>query len=223
VAPDWNGRPWQEEDQNMRTSELPGLRPRLALAVAVALLLGLPACSINVKKADNGEDKKVDIETPVGGIHVSKGADVRDTGLPVYPGAREKQTTKNGEEKSANVNIAGPGFGLKVVAVEFLSDDAPEKVVAYYRDQLKRFGSVLECHTNNNDPLGNYDINEGHDKKKPSNELRCDHDNAGRNLELKVGTEDNQHVVSIKPQDNGKGTDFALVYVQTHGGKKDMI
>jgi hypothetical protein len=207
----------------MRTSELPSHNTRLALAAAAAVLLVLPACSINVKKADNGEDKKVDIETPVGGIHVRKGADVRDTGLPVYPGAREKPVTKSGEEKSANVNINGPGFGLKVVAVEFLSADAPEKVVAYYRDQLKRYGSVLECHTNNDDPLGNYDIHERHDGKKDSNELRCDHDNAGKNLELKVGTQDNQHIVSIKPQDNGNGTDFALVYVQTRGGKKDMI
>ena len=195
---------------------------RFALALVVAVLLILPACSINVKKADNGEDKKVDIETPVGGIHVSKGADVRDTGLPVYHGSREKPTTKSGEDKSANVNIAGPGFGLKVVAIEFLSDDAPEKVAAYYKDQLKRYGNVLECHTDSDDPA-HVDIHKGHDGKNNSNELRCDHGNSGKNLELKVGTEDNQHIVSIKPQDGGKGTDFALVYVQTRGGKKDMI
>jgi hypothetical protein len=32
---------------------------------------------------------------------------------------------------------------------------------------------------------------------------------------LKVGTKSNQHIVSVKP--NGKGTDFALVYVRTRG------
>ena len=41
------------------------------IAVAVALLL-LPACSVNVKKGENGEDKKVDIHTPVGDIKVDK-------------------------------------------------------------------------------------------------------------------------------------------------------
>ena len=51
----------------------------------------LPACSINVKKEQNGQDKQVDINTPVGGIHVSKGADAADVGLAVYPGARLKQ------------------------------------------------------------------------------------------------------------------------------------
>jgi hypothetical protein len=34
-----------------------------------------------------------------------------------------------------------------------------------------------------------------------------------------VGTEQNQHVVSIKPADNGKGSDFGLVYIQMRGGK----
>ena len=46
---------------------------------------------------------------------------------------------------------------------------------------------------------------------------------AARRLELKVGTKDNQHIVSISPQDKGKGTDFALVFVQTRGGSKDTI
>ena len=56
--------------------------------IAVVALLLLPACSVNVKKGENGEDKKVDIHTPVGDIKVDKEADARDTGLPVYPGAR---------------------------------------------------------------------------------------------------------------------------------------
>ncbi|HUC30478.1 MAG TPA: hypothetical protein VMR80_12860, partial [Candidatus Acidoferrum sp.] len=52
---------------------------------AIALVSG---CSVNVKKQDNGQDKQVDINTLVGGIHVSKQADVSDVGIAVYPGAR---------------------------------------------------------------------------------------------------------------------------------------
>ena len=44
----------------------------MCFACAISLLV-LAACSINVKKEKNGEDKQVDINTPVGGIHVSKG------------------------------------------------------------------------------------------------------------------------------------------------------
>ena len=194
------------------------------VAFALAGLLVLPACSVNVRKGANGEDKKVDIETPVGAIHVDKGADVRDTGLAVYPGAKQKAESNDGEEKSANVNISSGLFGLKVVAIEYLSDDPPEKIAAYYRDQLKHFGAVLECHTSNrHGDAGDVKVHLGKDgDKNSSNQLSCGNDN-GKTLELKVGTKQNQHIVAISPQDAGKGTDFALVFVQTRGGDRDTI
>src|SRR5580704_2422048 len=105
----------------------------LALGFATLASLLLPACSVNVKKEQNGEDKQVDIDTPVGGIHVSKDANVADVGLVVYPGARLKQNDHDGNDKSANVNISSFGFGLKVVALEYESDDSPDKLIAYYR------------------------------------------------------------------------------------------
>jgi hypothetical protein len=173
------------------------------LALAATLLLA--ACSVNVKKSDNGEDKKVDIETPFGGIHVKNDADVRDTGLPVYPGARLKAKSNSDDEKTANVDISTSAFGLKVVALEYETSDAPAKVIAYYKDQLKKYGTVLECHTQGRDH--NYDDD--------SEQLKCEGDNTGKNTELKVGTKSNQHIVSIDPQD--KGSDFALVYVRIRG------
>jgi hypothetical protein len=193
-------------------------RDRVAWAVVVGMIVFVAACRVNVKKSESGEDKKVDIETPVGAIHVNKGVDVRDTGLLVYPGAQEKKTGNEGG--SANVNIASSFFGLKVVAIEYLSDDPPEKVAAYYKDQLKKYGAILECHTGNAHKYpSDVDVKVGDEKDK---KLSCEHD-YGSTLELKVGTKDNQHVVSISPQDKGKGTDFALVFVQTRGGSKDTI
>src|SRR5437773_5510768 len=91
------------------------------LTVIAVLLLVLPGCSINVKKGEQGEDKRVDIQTPVGGIHVSKDADEGDVGLPVYPGGRKKEKDEDGEEKAANFNISAGRFGLKVSAIEFES------------------------------------------------------------------------------------------------------
>ena len=189
----------------------------LVLAAAFVALLVLAACSVNVKKDKSGEEKKVDIETPLGGIHVSKNADVRDVGLSVYPGARLKEKEENGGEKSANVNFSALGFGLKVVAVEYESDDPPAKLIAYYKDQLKKYGKVLECHTSAHG--GDMNVHAGEHDSHESQELRCEGDSSGKNVELKVGTEDNQHIVSVEPK--GKGSEFALVYVQTHG--KDTI
>ena len=203
--------------RNLRESKT----PILVCALALMALLLLPACSVNVKKDERGQDKNVDIQTPVGGIHVSKDADARDVGLPVYPGARPKEQ-KGNDGSSANVNMNWGPFGLKVIALGFVTDDAPDKVAAFYRDKLKSFGNVLECHTDKGDP-GDLDVNFGDKPDKGSQELKCGPNN-GKNLELKVGTKDNQHLVSIRPQESGAGTYFALVYVRAHGDKdKDTI
>lgn len=179
------------------------------------LLLTLFACSINVKKEPDGQDKQVDINTPVGGIHVSKAARADDVGLPVYPGARPKPNDDSGNDKSANVNISGFGYGVKVVALQYESDDAPSKLVAFYKDQLKKYGSVLECHTS-----GHMDFDADMDNSgKHSRELTCVGEK-GNNTELRVGTRDNQHIVAVEPQ--GKGATFSLVYVRTHGKEADI-
>jgi hypothetical protein len=173
-----------------------------AIMVAIAVTT---ACSVSVKKDNNGQDKNVDINTPFGGIHVNENADPRDTGLPVYSGARLKKKDDSGNEKSANVNISTSAFGLKVVAVEYESDDAPNKIIAYYKNELKKYGNVLECRTE-----GEHYAYEG-----DSEELKCQGNNRGKTVELKVGTKSNQHIVAINPQ--GKGSGFALVYVRTRG------
>lgn len=185
------------------------------IVLGCALCLTVLACSVNVRKGAQDEDKNVDIKTPVGDLHVGKDVDARDTGLAVYPGARKKDKKDDGEENGANVNIATSLFGLKVVALEYVSDDPPGKVAEFYKDQLrKKFGKVVECRTEKRgDEFG--DLNFGKDEDdKQSNELKCE-ESHGNNIELKVGTKDNQHIVAIEPKD--KGTDFALVYVQTRG------
>jgi hypothetical protein len=186
-------------------------RAVVAAAGAVILIALLPGCSVNVKKEPNGQDKQVDIKTFGGGIHVSNDAEATDTGLAVYPGARLKPKSSSGDNKSANVNLSGFGYSLKVVALEYESDEAPAKILAFYREQLKKYGNVLECHTRGLD----LDMKMGsHDGKSDSNELTCEGDH-GTNVELKVGKKDDQHIVAVEPE--GKGSSFSLVYVRTHG------
>jgi hypothetical protein len=193
------------EVQYMRTSRV--LETKF-LVFAVAILCFLPACKVNVKKDANEKDKRVDINTPIGGIHVSKGIDPRDLGLAVYPGARAKKDSEN--QKGANVHISTPYFGWKVVAQEYESDDPADKLVTFYSEQLKKYGNVIECHGKWKGKDGN--VNVSHNSGKKSGELTCDKDNSGDSIELKVGTEDNQHLVAIEPQ--GKGCKFALVRVE---------
>jgi hypothetical protein len=173
------------------------------------ILVSLSACSINVKKQKDGQDKQVDINTPMGGIHVSNDVNPTDVGIAIYPGARLKQKDLNGDNKSANVNISGFGYGLKVVALEYESDASPAKIVDYYKDQLKKYGDVLVCHTTHLDV--NADMKE---LNKGSDHLSCE-GTAGVNVELKVGSKENQHIVAVEPE--GNGSSFSLVYVRTHG------
>jgi hypothetical protein len=191
----------------MRIPKKRTVETRLAIALAFMVCLTVLACSVNVKKDSSGKEKKVDIETPIGSIHVDKGADVRDTGLAVYPGARVKPKQSSNDDKDANVDLSFLGYGLKVVAIEYQSGDAPDKVIAYYKDQLKKYGNVLECHTTGH----NVQMN----PKDDSKELTCD-SHSGKTVELKVGTQENQHVVAVDP--DGTGSSFALVYVHTNKG-----
>jgi hypothetical protein len=193
----------------------------LATLASLAAFLLLAACDVNVKKEANGNDKQVDINTPVGGFHVSQQANASDVGLAVYPGSRLKQKDSDGSDKSANVNISGFGFGIKVVALNYESDDAPVKILSFYKDQLKKYGSVLECHVSGFNVNSDFDSHDSKDddSKSNSNDLTCEGEH-GNNVELKVGKKDDQHIVEVEPE--GKGSSFSLVYVRTHGKNADI-
>jgi hypothetical protein len=149
-------------------------------------------------------------------MHVGKDADARKAGLPLYPGARPKVEKDN---DPLNFGILTETFGLKLVVAKYESDDGPAKVIDFYRDKLKKYGKVLECHSQKHG--GDVDVHEDDKDSKGSKELKCEQD-SGPVTELKVGTEDNQHVVAVEPRDSGKGSTFALVYVHTRGKRGDI-
>jgi len=171
----------------------------VSAVVSIALLFALSACS--VQKEKEGDNENVKIQTPMGALNVETNADPKDAGIALYPDAKPSPKSE-GDHNSANVNIASSLFGLKVVALEYVSDDSPEKVTEFYKKELAKYGNVLDCDNGvreNGDQLACSDKPRHHDNKR----------------ELVVGTKQRQHLVSIKP--NGKGTKFALVYVQVHG------
>jgi hypothetical protein len=208
---------------NMRGCHFPGRRvggnmsAKLLLSALFAVLCVLPACSIDANNKDKNGETHVDIKSPVGDLHVSEQADIRDSGLTLYPGAKPAPKDDSDDKKSANVNLSLPGFSLKVVAAEFTSGDAPDKIIAYYDKELRRYGKPIQCHG---------DWSGGHVQSSPSKEegskpVSCSDTGSGNSVELKVGTEGNQHVVAIKP--NSSGSRFALVYVRMHTGSDKTI
>jgi len=187
------------------------------MVAAFALLAG---CSIHEQKSADNKDKKVDIKTPFGNLKVNNQVDPKDTGLPVYPGARQVAHNDH-DSDAANVNISVGDFSLKVVAVKFESDDSPDKVLSFYRDKVKAYGAsgkYLECHGLDIQVNGGSFSSHDDDNEK---ELSCGkHEGHGDSTELKAGTPDRQHVVSVKPK--GNGSEFALVYVNKSGKRGEL-
>jgi hypothetical protein len=195
----------------------PNFAAPFALPILFAAAVLLTGCSISANKSKEGEAERVDIKTPLGDLHVNKQPDIRDAGLAMYPGATPAPKSSADDEKSANVNLTLPGFSLKVIAGEFRSDDPNEKILAFYHKELQHYGKVVECHGKWNSDHVTFGDDKKDDLAKP---VSCD-GGSGESVELKVGTEGNQHIVSVKP--DGKGSRFALVYVRTHTGKDDTI
>jgi hypothetical protein len=187
----------------------------------MAVLFILAGLALPLFSQDSGSnDKNLDIRSSVGDLHMGGDADAKKVGLPLYPGARLKSDDRNNNQ--ANLSIFTEAFGMKLVVANYASDDAPSKVIDFYRDKLKRYGKVLECHSSKHG--GDVDVhdsdNDSDKSSSKSKELKCDED-SGPVTELKVGTEDNQHIVAVEPGD-GKGTHFALVYVHTRGKQGEI-
>jgi hypothetical protein len=185
-----------------------------ALALTSALTLPVVAQQSTPPSApqSDSQDKPFDVRSSVGDMHVGKDADAGKQGLPLYPGARRKLDKDN---DPLNFGILTEAFGMQLMVSKYASDDPPARIVDYYRDKLKKYGKVLECHSQKHG--GGVDVNDDKDSKDSKNkELKCEED-SGPVTELKVGTEDNQHVVAIEPAEAGKGSTFALVYVRMHG------
>lgn len=194
------------EEHTMRHQVLKGW---VVVALAGFMGISLGGCSLSVDDKDK-QNGKVDIQTPFANLKVDSSEKAADNGIPIYPGAHPRPA-ENGDNHSANINMGAAGFGLKVIAAEYETDDPPEKVKAFYQDKMKRFGKVLVCkgHSSGSDVHISVDQKDDNDNK-----LSCS-DTSGNGWEIKAGTSDDERLVSIEP--HGSGTRFGTVLLQTHG------
>jgi hypothetical protein len=187
----------------------------------VLLAAGIAGCRVNVDKGPNGEDKKVQIDTPFGGIHVNTDqTSAADLGLPVYPGADIVKDKDN--DKSADIHMGFGEWELRVKVVNYSASDSQDKVVAFYKKALTRYGDVIACQGNT--PVGTPTVtSEGltcADDKNNTTTVQIDRKDYGTgddSFELKAGSKRHQHIVGFQSSAPGQ-TRFALVALDLPAG-----
>ncbi|HEY8974676.1 MAG TPA: hypothetical protein VIN75_10700 [Burkholderiaceae bacterium] len=144
------------------------------------------------------------------GLDLHARADAKDVGLPLYPGA-VKKTDGDGDAGAVSLGIWGGSFGFRLAVVSYRSADSVEKVAAFYREAMGRYGPVLDCtnaHGKSRD--------EGSGKADRDRPVTCDNEGvqAGGHL-YKVGVQHAQRVFKVAP--DGTGASFTLVGIELRG------
>ncbi len=197
------------------------LRRVMLMVTGLALIAWCAGCRVRTEKGANGEDKTVQIDTPFGGVHVNTNeTTASDLGLPVYPGAElSKDDDKHG---SADVHMGFGEWQLHVRAVSYRTADSQDKVAAFYKKAMARFGDVLTCQ--GNAPVGTPTVtSEGLDCSDSGKNTHVNIDGRGNGmdfsgqLELKAGSKRHQHIVGFEEAKDGR-TRFALVALDLPAG-----
>jgi hypothetical protein len=151
------------------------------------------------------------------GINLGKDASAKDVGLPLYPGSRRRKDSSD-DSSALNMGLWGGSSGFKMALLKMESTDGPEKIAAFYRKALAKYGKVLTCGASGraSDAPANSDSQNSKDTSNSSQQLDCNNDKPDKGgLELKAGTKENQHIVGITTE--GNLTTFTLIYIESRG------
>lgn len=187
-------------------------------AFILGALLAAVGCHVSVDKGKNGEDKNVRIDTPLGGLHVRSGQTTAlDLGLPAYPGA--EISPEHEGDKSADVHLGFGQFQLRVRVVSYQTTDDRDKVAAFYKNAMGRFGDVIACqgdHSVGSPSTTSEGLTCSEDSKVQVQGSHLDNDDA---FTLRAGSRHHQHILAIK--NGGPGTRFSLVELQLPTGLEE--
>ena len=158
--------------------------------------------------AQDNTDKPKDKSEINHSLGANKNVTAKDVGLSIYPGARPHKDEGKDDSSAAQLWAWYNNSGFKLVVLKLESDDSPDKISAFYRKELARYGEVLDCSA---PPQKTNDT-----AKNSSHKLTCDDDEVqmkSGHFQYKAGTKENQHLVGIEP--NGSGSVFHLIYVKS--------
>jgi hypothetical protein len=197
----------------------------MALTATMASLTCLVLAGCHVTQNDDGGKKNVSIGTPFGSlkVHTDSTTNTSAIGIAPYPGAIPITDSGDDNGNAANVNMNFGSFHLGVKTAFFQTTDAEDKVLAFYRKDLaQHFGDVVECRGDK--PVGSVDKTAGgltcggtrnHHYVQFGSELD------GKHLELLSGSEQHQHIVTLKDHDGGIKIGLVALDLPSHSPGHD--
>lgn len=135
-----------------------------------------------------------------------------------YLGATVVKKKGDDDGGAANVSMNFGSFHLGVRAVELQTPDPQDKVLAFYRNDMGRYGAVITCqnHTAVGTPVRTADgltCNDDGDSKRT---IHVGREEAA--MELRAGSPKHQYIASVRPEDGG--THIGLVALDLPGNSK---
>jgi hypothetical protein len=145
-------------------------------------------------------------------LHANKRASAAEIGLPAYPGATLAKETDN--DNTADLGFTFGDTHFRLMVAKYLTADSPDKVLAFYRKPLSRYGEVLEC--NDGKAVGAPAVARsglGCSEQKEGGLTVTDHGLSTDGRELRAGSPHQFRVVCID-KSHPESTHFWLVYIE---------
>lgn len=195
----------------------------LQTIAALLMLTLLAGCHVNSTK--NGKNDDVDLKSPFGSMHIktNDNVDTASIGLSNYPDSTvwkdDDTDAKNHDGHSADINMSFGDFHLGVKATALRSSDSQDKILAFYRKDMARYGEVIEC-------KGSTTIGT---PTRTSQGLTCNSDEKhegvniteGNEIELRAGSEQHMHLVAVRTKDGAQKIGLVALDLPTHLVKHD--
>lgn len=178
----------------------PRVGPRIILGLAIAVGSGgrLLAQSTNFDLA----------------VRTNPHATAASVGLPEYPGARIRK--HDGSDGSFDLQFSTGDSTFRLLGISYETADSPDKILAFYRQPLSRFGEVLEC--DHGKAVGpQTSTRSGLTCSSPPSERESSrsgiHAYSSNDRELRAGSPNRVHIVSAGDREADR-TSFVLLYLR---------
>jgi hypothetical protein len=145
-------------------------------------------------------------------LHADSHATAADIGLPAYPGATLAKTADS--DGSADLGMVLGDFHFRLKVASYVSADSPERVLAFYRKPLARYGEVLEC--SQGKPVGALTVTHSGltcSDQQGGNVHANGSVNSSTDHELRAGSPHLFRIVGIDKSESGS-TRFGMVYLE---------